>query len=112
MTDMSEQVTATSFEACIEALGHIERRRLLLSLLNDTSDGDRTVVLNQLGADAADETLRLSMYHSHLPKLEDLGFITVNSRQDSVTTGSNFAEIQPLVELLDNNRSQLPDGWV
>jgi len=109
---MSEQVTATSFEACIEALGHIERRRLLLSLLNDTADRDRTVVLDPRDADAADETLRLSMHHNHLPKLEELGFITVDSRQDAVTTGSNFDEIRPLLELLDNNRSQLPCGWV
>jgi hypothetical protein len=109
---MSEEVAATSFEACLEALGHVERRRLLLSLLNGTSDEDRAVTLDQLDSDAEDETLKLSMHHVHLPKLEASGFIDADRQQHSVTRGPRFNEIQPLLELLDNNRGQLPDGWV
>jgi hypothetical protein len=109
---MSEEVAATSFEACLEALGHVERRRLLLSLLNGTSDEDRAVTLDQLDSDAEDETLKLSMHHVHLPKLEASGFIDADRQQHFVTRGPRFNEIQPLLELLDNNRGQLPDGWV
>lgn len=108
---MSEQVTAISFQTCIEALGHIERRRLLLSLLHDADAGDRTVAFDQLGGDTADESLRLSLRHNHLPKLEESGFITVDSRKDVVTAGPHFDQIRPLLELLDDNQSELPDGW-
>jgi hypothetical protein len=109
---MREEVAATSFEACLEALGHIERRRLLLALLNGTSHGDRPVALDQLDSDAEDETLKLSMHHVHLPKLEASGFIDADRQQHSVTRGPRFDEIRPLLELLDDNRGQLPSGWV
>lgn len=109
---MSEQLTTTSFEACIEALRHVERRRLLLSLLNDSPGGDPTVVLDQLDTDAADDALRVSMHHNHLPKLVDLGFVAADSRQNVVTVGPEFDEIRPLLELLDDNRTRLPDGLV
>ena len=109
---MSEEAAATSFEACLEALGHVERRRLLLSLLNGTSDEDRAVTLDQLDSDAEDETLKLSMHHVHLPKLEESGFIDADRQQHSVTRGPRFDEIRPLLELLDDNRGQLPSGWV
>lgn len=109
---MSEEVTATSFEECLEALGHVERRRLLLTLLNGTSDGDRTVALDPLDPDAVNKSLTLSMHHVHLPKLEGSGFIDADRQQRSVTRGPRFDEIRPLLELLNDNQSQLPDGWV
>jgi hypothetical protein len=108
-THMSEEVVATSFEACLEALADVERRRLLLALLDGTSDG---VALDQLDPDAEDETLELSMHHVHLPKLEASGFIDTDRQQRSVSRGPRFDEVRPLLELLDDNRGQLPDGWV
>ncbi|WP_432764882.1 DUF7344 domain-containing protein [Halobaculum halobium] len=109
---MSTQDTAVSFEAYLDAVGHVERRRLLLALLNSTSDGDPTVALDRLDSTAADETLRLSLHHVHLPKLEDLGFVDADRDQRSVTTGPQFDEIRPILKLLDDNRDQLPHGWV
>jgi len=111
---MSEQATApaTSVEACFDALGHIERRRLLLALLNGTAGGDRPVVLDDPDSDAAADTLQLSMHHVHLPKLENLEFIHVDRQRGSVTEGPRFDEIRPLLELLDDNRERLPDGLV
>lgn len=52
------------------------------------------------------------MYHLHLPKLEGAGFIDATWERRSVTAGPRFGEIRPLLELLDNNRSKLPDGWI
>ena len=109
---MSKEVTATSIEACLEALGHIERRRLLLALLNGTADGDQAVACDPLDADAVDKPRQLSMHHLHLPKLAESGFIDADRQQGSVTKGPQFEEIRPLLELLDDNRGQLPDGWV
>jgi len=109
---MSGKVAATSFEACLEALAHVERRRLLLALLNGASDEDPPVALYQLDSDAEDDTLKLSMHHVHLPKLEASGFIDVDRQQHSVTRGPRFNEIRPLLELLDDNRERFPDSWV
>lgn len=109
---MSEKVTETSSDGCLGAIGHVERRRLLLALLDGTSDGDRTVAFDQLDSDAATESLKPSMHHVHLPKLEVSGFIDTDRQQRSVTRGPRFDEIRPLLELLDDNRGGLPDGWV
>lgn len=100
---MDGRIISARFETCLEALSHIERRRLLLALLNDASDGGCTIDL--------EEPLDQSAHHVHLPKLETSGFISVDRRRHTVTTGPSFEEIRPLLELLDENRSQLPDGW-
>jgi len=109
---MSEEITATSFEACLEALNHVERRRLFLALLNGTSDKNGSVALDQLDSDSDDETLKPSMHHVHLPKLEASGYIDVDQQQRAVRRGPQFDEIRPLLELLEDNQRQLPDGWV
>lgn len=111
-TSMNKEVESTSFEACLEVLGHVERRRLLLALLNDSSEGDRTVALDRLDSGTLDNSLGLSMHHVHLPKLEGTGFVDTDPQRGSVTAGPRFDEIRPLLELLDSNRSQLPDGLV
>mgnify|MGYP000220320029 CR=1 FL=1 len=102
---MNEEVAAKSLDACFEALGDVERRRLLLALVNESS-GDGAVALDQLYPDASD----VSLHHVHLPKLEALGFIDVDRQQGSVTEGPRLDEIRPLLELLDENRGQLPGG--
>ena len=108
---MNEEVKSISFDSCLEALGHVERRQLLLALLDDTSDGSRTVALDQLDSAGDDERMRVSLHHVHLPKLSDMGFIDTGQHQRSVTAGPRFTEIQPLLELLVDNQSHLPDGW-
>lgn len=109
---MNEEVTGISFGAAIEAVGHVERRQLLLALLNGHSGGDRLVDLDRFEPGVPDESLQLSMHHVHLPKLEGLGLVDVDRQQRSVTAGPNFGEIQPLLELLADNRSQLPAGML
>jgi len=73
---MSEEIAAASFEACLEALGHVGRRRLFPALLNGTSDKNGSVALDQLDSDSDDETLKLSMHHVPLPKL--IGVVTLS----------------------------------
>lgn len=109
---MSKEVTSTSFDAHLDALGHVDRRRLLLALLNAETENDLPVEVGRMAGDTAEETHRLSMHHIHLPKLEATGFVDANSDSRSVTTGPRFDEIRPLLELLDANRSRLPAGWV
>ena len=111
MTDMSEQVTTTSFEACLEALGHIERRRLLVALLHDTSGGDRTVAIDRLVADGGDGNAELSMSHVHLPKLEAMGLVAWDRDAHTVSAGPAFEDVRPLLELLDEHDDELSAEW-
>ena len=109
---MSKQVTSASFDSHLDALSHVDRRRLLLTLLHANTDGDQPVEIDQTEYDTAERSLEQSMHHVHLPKLEQKGLVSANADSHSVTTGPRFDEIEPLLELLDANRGQLPDGWV
>jgi hypothetical protein len=99
---------STSFDSHLDALGHVDRRRLLLALLEANTE----VEVDQLTSDAAEATLQVSMHHVHLPKLDDYGFVDANLDRDTVTTGPRFDEIRPLLELLDANRDRLPNDWL
>ena len=105
---MSKEVTSTSFDAHLDALGHVDRRRLLFALLHASVKGDLPVEVEQLGQPTAEDDLGLSMHHVHLPKLDDQGFVDANLDRNSVTPGPRFDDIKPLLELLDANRGQLP----
>ena len=52
------------------------------------------------------------MVHTHLPKLEDEGFIGWDREENMVRKGPRFEEIQPLLELMHNHADKLPDEWV
>jgi len=47
------------------------------------------------------------VYHNHLPKLDDLGFVSWDRENGVVATGPQFEEIRPLLELLADNGDEL-----
>ena len=72
---MSEGVTSPSFDSQFDALGHVDRRRLLFALLDANAEDTLPVEIGQLEHDTAESSLRLSMHHVHLPKLDAQGFV-------------------------------------
>ena len=92
----------TSFDTHLDALGHVERRRLLLALL-DVEEAALPIELDQLEDETAESDILLSFHHNHLSKLEDLGFVDATPDHHSVTKGPRFEEIEPLLELLDTH---------
>ena len=100
----------TLFDTHLDALRHVDRRRLLLALLN-AEEAALPIELDQLEYETAESDVLLSFHHNHLPKLEDLGLVDVDPAQHSVTTGPRFEEIKPLLELTDTHRDQLPPDW-
>ena len=109
---MSDEQTAASFDAQFEALSHIDRRRLLSALLKAKADDDLPVTIDQLERDAAAESFEMSMYHLHIPNLEEKGLIDTTEDERTVTPGPRFDAIQPLLELVSSNRERLPNDWV
>ena len=43
------------------------------------------------------------MYHSHLPKLVDYGFIEWNTDTREIAKGPQFEEIRPVLECIDES---------
>ena len=97
----------TSFDAHLDALRHVDRRRLLLALLN-AEEAALPIELDQREYETAESDVLLSFHHNHLQKLEDLGFVDANLDRYSVTKGPRFEEIEPLLELLDTHRDRFP----
>ncbi len=93
-----------------KALSNVHRRRLLVALLDHNPQQDAVDVPEEVDkGDISLEALRLELYHSHLPRLEEAGFIRWNRDTHEVTRGPNFDEIRPLLELIRNHPDELPD---
>jgi hypothetical protein len=94
----------------LDAIGHAERRRLLLALSEHTPRDDSPPG-GSTDRDTGDAAERIRMHHVHLPKLDDYGFVDWNERAGEVRRGSEFDRIEPLLELFDEHGSELPFDW-
>lgn len=96
-----------------KALANVHRRRLLVALLDHNPQQD-TVDLPEDAhrGDEALEALRQELFHHHLPKLEEAGFIRWNRDAGDVMKGPRFDEIRPLLELMRDHADELPDDWL
>ena len=106
-------MSQNSFDTALDVLANKVRRRLLVALLeHDPQDATGPQILSdgEMG-DKDRESLRIAMFHSHLPKLEEEGFIEWDRDSNSVHKGTHFGAIRPLLELLQNHSDELPDGW-
>lgn len=104
--------TRVSFDEIVDALADVQRRKLLLALLEHNPQDDAPVLVVDSDRDADAVERLVTMNHVHLPKLADLGFIEWDSERHEVKKGPNFDEIRPLLELLDAHEDELPDDWI
>ena len=79
-----------SLDGVFEAVTRSERRELLVALESETSDGI------SIDPSEVPESRWIELNHVHLPKLEDLGFITWDAESHVITKGPRFEELQPL----------------
>jgi DNA-binding transcriptional ArsR family regulator len=109
-----QQDSDTQWDSHLSALADPYRRQLLVALLeHDPSDGDGIDPLDRVEESGTDvEFLKISIFHTHLPKLEELGYIKWDRENGTVRTGPNWEELEPLLTLIQNHREELPDGWL
>jgi hypothetical protein len=101
-----------SFDDAMDALGDVQRRKLLLALLEHNPENDAPdLPSGSIGETDAVER-RTMMKHVHMPKLDAYGFVEWDEDAHEVVKGENFVEIKPLLQLLDDNRNELPSGWL
>lgn len=109
---MTDQVATVSADGCLDALGDVSRRRLLVSLLRADDEGREAVDLRAVDAASNATRAEVPLYHVHLPKLESMDLVDVDYDRGVVSRGPGFDEVEPLLELLEENRDRLPDDWV
>lgn len=100
------------FDDVLDALGDIQRRKLLIAILEHKPQSDTPAVVGETSAEIDEVETRLEMRHVHLPKLVDYGFIEWDEDTHEVKKGPKFAEIRPLLKLLHNHEDELPEGWI
>ena len=93
-----------------DALADKHRRELLVALLEENPQQDTIQIAahGDRGMRGTDHRLRMAMYHNHLPKLVDYGFIRWNDDTHEVVKGPRFEEIQPLLELVVDYAENYP----
>ncbi|MEY7848614.1 hypothetical protein AB7C87_05360 [Natrarchaeobius sp. A-rgal3] len=96
------------FDQIAEALGDQERRQILLELLDHNPvDGPEALEENDT---RETEEHEVELVHTHLPKLDDMGYIVWDRDHDNILKGPNWEEIESVVRLLSDNRAQIPNN--
>lgn len=102
-----------NFGQMLSALSDPYRRQLLLALRDhNPQDDDDLDPLGLLDEGAEADVIEVELVHMHLPKLDEMGYITWNRDTGKISKGPRWDEIAPLLELLHNHRDELADGWL
>jgi predicted transcriptional regulator len=109
---MKNVVKTISFDEMVDALADIQRRKLLVALLEHNPQDDAPVGIADSESESDAVERLVAMQHVHLPKLADYGFIEWNEDTHEVMKGPKFDEIRPLLELLDDHDDELPADWL
>ena len=109
--DDGEQV-GDSWTAVFKSLSAEPRRQLLTSLSD--APPDRSIPLPESAATSArpsdPETLRLQLYHTHLPMLAEMGFVTWDADPLVASRGPRFDEVSAVFDALRSAADELPDS--
>jgi len=112
MTNSEQADRTISSDDVLDALGDVQRRKLLVRLLDHNPQDDTPAVVADSEQDRDAMGRLVSMRHVHLPKLEEYGFVEWDQKTHEVRKGPNFEEIRPLLELLAAHPDELPDDWL
>ena len=104
---MSNRSRKQPLDDQLEALGRLERRRLLLELAMADSRAEQRIDFGKLERRESDLDPLVTMRHLHLPVLEERGFIRWDREDQWVTKGPRFDELEPFLRLFREVRDDL-----
>ena len=105
-----DRLEDSRLDAAFDALADSRRREILLRLAAVAPDGQTSLGSGAIASGDEDvDTVRTELYHVHLPKLAEAGYVEWAGDALVVSPGPRFEEIAPLVDLLNDPRLDL-DG--
>jgi len=102
----ADVATSGEFDRVAEALGHRARRRILVRLL-DHNPLDYAEILEETDPSER-EAVTVPMIHTHLPKLDGMGYVSWDRDAGTVVKGDRWSEIESTVRVLRDNEDRLP----
>ncbi len=112
---MSRTTDSASFDVMFDALRDPYRRRILLAVADHNPRDEDEFTPDEVGSADAEmeelEHLELELFHSHLPKLAEKGYIEWNPETQTIRRGPNFDDIAPLLKLMDDHADELLADW-
>jgi SOS-response transcriptional repressor LexA len=97
----------TMNDNAFNALAHEQRRTLLLDILeSNPQDADVEPATGESAPTDAEQRAQTEMYHVHLPKLEEYGYIEWDEDTNEIIKGPQFEEIRPLLEFIASDRAE------
>jgi len=115
MKNESEEIGG-SLSDLFEILSHEYRRRILMAVARQNPQDEDEITSESASEEHEqdDDALKLlhqQLYHTHLPKLDDGGFIDWDRDSGLITRGPRFDDIEPLLRLMNDHQDELPDDW-
>lgn len=98
-----------SCDDLMNALANIQRRRLLVAVMERAPEDDGTIDISDSDRAAGILEEPESIDHFHISKLVNLGLIEWDWATSEIKKGPNFDEIKPLIELFTNHEDDLPE---
>lgn len=95
------------FDEAFAAMADPERRALLLALQEHNPQSIPGTPVEESSGESGNDR-RIQMVHVHLPKLVDAGFVDWDRETQELSKGPNFATVRPLLELVDEECTDLP----
>jgi len=101
-----------ALDRAFDLLSHPYRRRILTLLEDRNPREGEEFSPDEIAAEDVDlELFTRELYHHHLPKLEEAGYIEWDREEDVVRHGPRFDEVAPLVSLMRDHADELPEDW-
>lgn len=104
---VSDEATDRSLDRLFDALSHPHRRRVLVLISEYNSLDDQFSFGDLVTEDDDPESLKTELYHVHLPKLADAGYIEWDRDDRTIRRGPNSDEIAPVLRLLHEHGDEL-----
>lgn len=90
-----------------DILRHSSRRRILMRLYHHSGPGKASIdPTDFIPEDANQEQIQSELYHTHLPRLDDSGFVDWDRHRDLIMRGPQFEELYPFLDLLEESEDR------
>ena len=101
-----------SIDTAFDALRSPSRRRILFALseygLREPEELTLHSFVSMEGGGKEPDVSKILLYHTHLPKLADMGYVEWTPNSETIRRGPRFDEIEPLLGIIMEHGDDLP----